>query len=180
MVRTRLQKIRGKVRTKISSIDFTSYLEYVQRVLFNPTYILFFGFSAYLCFNYLHAHKKSHLWLFVEKFVKQFTSLADAKCSVLGVLLCFIPFLPVIVSVSPKQRTLAILCTFAYYVFIPEKSPYEYLAHGIIVFLILHTNNRGFRYLGVALLFLTYIMQFVFPLPTPKTPYTCKSNDLSQ
>ncbi|AHX42601.1 ORF3 [Tanay virus] len=171
-------KTSGKTERKSKDFDFSAYFDYTVKVLTNPSYVIFFVCAAYLCFNYMHEHSNSHLWTFVQNFVNKFTTFKTSACSILNMMLCFVPFIPAIVSVPSKNRSLTIICTIAYYMFIPERTPYEYLAHGIIVFLILKTNNQQYRMIGVALLFLTYIMQFVIPLPMPDVSYVCNGTSL--
>nr|ACL37988.1 hypothetical protein [Ochlerotatus taeniorhynchus] len=78
-------------------------------------------------------------------------------------------------TVQPSNRFLTLIGTMLYYVFVPERTVYEYLVHGVILYLILRTNNRQFRLIGVVLLFLTYVMQFALPLPTGQG-YNCTTN----
>lgn len=163
----------GKKSTSSKGLDFSKYLDFAYNSVSTPAYILFFGLATYLCYNYLHAHSKSHLFLFVKNLGTQFPSLGKSGCSILKFMLCFIPFLPAMMSVTAKSRPHCFLIVWLYYVFIPERSPYEYLIHGLIVFLIMRTKNREYRILGCVLLFVTYIMQFAIPMPAASKTYTC-------
>nr|AQM55506.1 hypothetical protein 3 [Wallerfield virus]AQM55509.1 hypothetical protein 3 [Wallerfield virus]AQM55512.1 hypothetical protein 3 [Wallerfield virus] len=160
-VKAKLTRLRDS-----ANLDFSKFFDYATNILTDTTFMVFFVLSAYLCFNYTTKGTSSMLVAFVDNFIKHFSSFSDSKCSILGMLLVGIPFAPAILTVNPKNRFGAILCTVLYYVFIPERTVYEYLVHGALVYLILRTSNKQFKLIGVGLLFLSYVMQFAIPLPS--------------
>nr|ARQ15947.1 hypothetical protein 3 [Dezidougou virus] len=155
-------------------LDFGRFFSYATGVLTDTTFVLFFILSAYLCYDYNTGGNQSHIVKFVTNFVTQFSSFKSSKCTILNLILVIVPFIPAIFTVTPKNRFGAIACTFLYYVFVPERTVYEYLIHGAIIYLILRTNVRQYRMIGIVLLFLSYVMQFTLPLPTGAT-YKCNS-----
>ncbi|UUV42178.1 MAG: ORF3 [Kustavi negevirus] len=178
VARRALTNVQSNVRSKVESLrtnlDFSKFVSYATTVLTDTTFLMFFVLSAYLCYDYSTAGGKSHLVKFVTNFVTQFSSFKSNKCGILNLILVTVPFVPAILTVSPKNRFAAVASTALYYVFLPERTVYEYLIHGAIVYLILRTNNRQFRLIGIALLFLSYVMQFTVPLPTG-TAFKCNA-----
>uniref|UniRef100_A0AAU8JN62 ORF3 n=1 Tax=Dezidougou virus TaxID=1170421 RepID=A0AAU8JN62_9VIRU len=158
----------------VGKLDFSRFFNYATGVLTDTTFVMFFILSAYLCYDYNTGGDKSHIVKFVTNFVTQFSSFKASKCTILNLILVAVPFIPAIFTVTPKNRFGAIACTFLYYVFVPERTVYEYLIHGAIIYLILRTNVRQYRMIGVVLLFLSYVMQFTLPLPTGAA-YKCNS-----
>ncbi|AYW01745.1 membrane-associated protein [Uxmal virus] len=169
-IKSRLAQIRDT-----SGFNFSKYFDYASSVLLDTTFVMFFILSAYLCFNYTTKGESSHLVKFVKNFVNHFPSFADSECTILGLILVAVPFIPAIFTVSASNRAGAVFCTIAYYVFVPERTVYEYLIHGAIVYLILRTNVKQFRVIGLVLLFLSYIMQFTVPLPSGKGYSVCNN-----
>nr|QHA33727.1 putative capsid protein [Atrato Nege-like virus 1] len=178
IVRSAVGSVRAKVSEKAQSIDFGRYYDYAFSSLTNTTFLVFFAMSAYLCYNFTHEQKKSYVFMFVKNFVKSFPAFKDSGCKMVTMVLAVVPFIPAFLNVQRRNRILVVVGVFIYYVFLPEKSVYEYLAHGILVYLILRTNNKGYRIIGFALLFLAYVMQFAIPLPT-KAGYTCATTDFN-
>nr|AQM55292.1 hypothetical protein 3 [Biratnagar virus] len=161
-----LKRAANRVKNFGSNLDFSKYFQYATSVLSNTTFLLIFAFSAFLCYNYTTKGEKSHIVKFVGNFVTQFPSFKDSECSILGFVQFFVPFIPAVVSVRPSNRVATLVGVALYYVFVPERTVYEYLVHGIIMYLILRTEVRAYRLIGFAMLFLSYIMQFALPLPS--------------
>nr|UZH43541.1 hypothetical protein 3 [Feitosa virus]UZH43556.1 hypothetical protein 3 [Feitosa virus]UZH43571.1 hypothetical protein 3 [Feitosa virus] len=162
----------SKPITESEKLDFSKYFDYVTSAVSNTTFVVCFFLSAYLCYNYTTQGESSYLVTFVVNLITKFVSLKSAKCDILNFVLVSVPFVPAIMTVSPKRRFGAIICTVLYYMFVPERTVYEYLIHGAIVYLILRTTNKQFQLIGYALLFLSYVMQFAIPLPSG-TGYNC-------
>nr|QIH12213.1 ORF3 [Bustos virus] len=167
-----VKKAVKRVKEFGSNLDFSKYFRYVTSVLSNTTFVLIFALSAFLCYNYTTKGETSHIVKFVSNFVTQFPSFKDSQCSIIGFLQVFVPFIPAVVSVRPSNRFATLVGVALYYVFVPERTVYEYLVHGIIMYLIVRTEVKSYRLIGFAMLFLSYIMQFALPLPSGEG-YNC-------
>nr|UDL13951.1 MAG: virion membrane protein [Xiangshan martelli-like virus 1] len=171
----RFTVVRNKIKNKLSSLNLSSYFNYVSNVLLDPTYLTFFALCTYLAFDYNNSNASSFIYVFVTNLIKNFPTLKSSGCSIVNSIIGLIPFVPSVILAKPNLRVPAAIGSFLYYRFIPERTVYEYLIHGIILYLILKTRNKNFRILGVSLLFLSYIMQFAIPLPA-SNPLVCNNN----
>ncbi|AVH76847.1 ORF3 [Andrena haemorrhoa nege-like virus] len=161
----RLTSVRNKFRNSVKSFDLTSFYNYTLNVVSDPTFLLLYCLSIYICYDYSNSHDKSHIFKFTKNLVTTFPSLSASACAVYNWIVAFIPFLPVILTVPPKLRIPTFIGTILYYSFIPERTVYEYLIHSVCIYLFIRTRNRYFRILSLSLLFLSYVMQFAIPLP---------------
>nr|AFI24677.1 hypothetical protein 3 [Santana virus] len=165
---------KGGQMKKNGDADFNleRLFDYVYKTLSNVTFLMFFATAAYLCYNYTTSGEKSHLVVFANNLTSKFPSLNPSKCSILEFVLVLIPFAPAILSVDKKKRVPALVFTVLYYIFVPERTVYEYLIHGLIIYLIIKANDQKFKLIGFVALFLSYVMQFAIPLPSG-TGYNC-------
>lgn len=158
--------------TSLSFSSLNSYFSYASGVLLNTEFLLYFIVAMFAIFNYHSMPENSY----VTKIVSNIFSKASAydKCTYTTFIMAFIPFIPVILSVSSNMRILSAILCFAFYKFFPEKTYYEYLVFATCIYLAVKTKNKVYRFISIILLAFLYFIQFALPFPTDNT-LTCRA-----
>ncbi|AXQ04822.1 ORF3 [Culex Biggie-like virus] len=156
------------------SFDINSFFEFVVRCVSDTTFLVLFGLSMFLCFDYALSGADSKLVSFATSMSKRFPALLPAVCPIVELLIVAVPFLPSIIVSPKKRRPLVIFLAVAYYLFVPERTVFEYALHGLCAYCFVKTTNKQYKFVIFGAALLIYITQFTLPL-TSSVDYNCKN-----
>lgn len=157
---------RPSGRNGNGSNDYASllarFLDFVKFKIFDATFLICIIIATFVMITLDNKENPVTSFINTVESVEALKPLAIWLTKNITKFVGFIAFMPAILAVSGRKQSVTLLLSVLWIWFIPEHSPYEYLAQGTLLylFMVAEPNQDKFKFFLIVIGLLCYFFQF--------------------